>query len=48
MILASTTAYRDHQEERAASADYRARAPMCTEIAWDDPVLTGPEALTAR
>lgn len=44
LILASTTAYQDYQQERAASADYQARAFMCTEIAWDDPVLTGPDA----
>jgi pimeloyl-ACP methyl ester carboxylesterase len=44
LILASTTAYQDYQQERAACADYQARAAMCTEIAWDDPVLTGPHA----
>lgn len=44
VILASTTAYRDYEEERAASADYQARAAMCAEVAWDDPGLTGPEA----
>jgi pimeloyl-ACP methyl ester carboxylesterase len=44
LILASTTAYRDFEQERAASPDYQARSPMCTEIAWDDPVLTGPAA----
>jgi pimeloyl-ACP methyl ester carboxylesterase len=44
LILASTTAYQDFQDELEASADYRARAAMCTEIAWDDPVLTSPDA----
>lgn len=44
LILASTTAYRDYEQEREGSADYRARKPMCMEIAWDDPVLTGPGA----
>jgi pimeloyl-ACP methyl ester carboxylesterase len=41
---ASTTAYRDYEQEREASADYQARARLCTKIAWDDPALTGPEA----
>jgi pimeloyl-ACP methyl ester carboxylesterase len=44
LILASTTAYRDYEREREASADYQARKPMCAEIAWDDPALTGPDA----
>ena len=44
LILASTTAYQDFHDELEASADYHARAAMCTEIAWDDPVLTRPEA----
>jgi pimeloyl-ACP methyl ester carboxylesterase len=44
LILASTTAYRDYEQEREASADYRARKRLCTEMAWDDPVLTGPDA----
>lgn len=44
LILASTTAYRDYEQEREASADYQARKPMSTEIAWDDPALTGPDA----
>lgn len=44
LVLASTTAYPDYQQEREASADYQARAPLCTEIAWDDAVLTGPDA----
>jgi pimeloyl-ACP methyl ester carboxylesterase len=44
VILASTTAYRDYQDELEASADYRSRAPLCTEVAWDDPELTGPAA----
>jgi pimeloyl-ACP methyl ester carboxylesterase len=44
LILASTTAYRDHEQERESSADYQARARLCTKIAWDDPALTGPAA----
>jgi pimeloyl-ACP methyl ester carboxylesterase len=44
VILASTTAYPDYQEELEASPDYRSRMSLCTEIAWDDPVLTGPGA----
>jgi pimeloyl-ACP methyl ester carboxylesterase len=44
LILASTTAYQDYEQERAASPDYQARSPMCAEIAWDDPALTAPDA----
>jgi pimeloyl-ACP methyl ester carboxylesterase len=44
LILASTTAYRDYEQERAASLDYQARSPMCGEIAWDDPALTASDA----
>ncbi len=44
LILASTTSCRDCEQEREASADYQARATMCTKIAWDDPVLTAPDA----
>jgi pimeloyl-ACP methyl ester carboxylesterase len=44
LILASTTAYRDYEQEREASADYQARAPMCPAVVWDDPVLIGPDA----
>lgn len=44
LVLASTTAYRGYEQEREASAGYRARKRLCTEIAWDDPVLTGPGA----
>jgi pimeloyl-ACP methyl ester carboxylesterase len=44
LILASTTAYRDYEQQREASADYQARAQLCPEIAWDDPALTGPDA----
>jgi pimeloyl-ACP methyl ester carboxylesterase len=44
LILASTTAYQDYQQERAACAYYQARAALCTEIAWDDPGLTGADA----
>lgn len=44
LILASTTAYRDCEQERKASADYQARAHLCTSVSWDDPALTGPDA----
>lgn len=44
LILASTSAYQDVQQEREASADYQARAPTRAQIARDDPALTGPEA----
>jgi pimeloyl-ACP methyl ester carboxylesterase len=44
LILASASAYQDNQQERPACADYQVRAAMCNEIAWDDPVLTGPDA----
>jgi pimeloyl-ACP methyl ester carboxylesterase len=44
VILASTTAYRDFQDELEASVDYQERRPLCTEIDFDDPVLTGPDA----
>jgi pimeloyl-ACP methyl ester carboxylesterase len=44
LILASATAYRDYDAERKASADYQTRAPLCREIAWDDPAVTGPDA----
>lgn len=44
VILASTAAYRDYQDELEASPDYRSRMPLCTQVAWDDPVLAGPDA----
>jgi pimeloyl-ACP methyl ester carboxylesterase len=44
VILASTSAYPDYQDELEASADYRSRVALCTEVGWDDPVLTGPGA----
>ncbi len=44
LILASTTAYRDCETDRAASRDYQARSRLCPRIARDDPVLTGPDA----
>ncbi len=44
VILASTTAYRDYQDELDASADYLSRLPLCSRVAWDDPVLAGPRA----
>jgi pimeloyl-ACP methyl ester carboxylesterase len=33
LTLASTTAYEDYEQERAASPDYQARSPMCARIA---------------
>jgi pimeloyl-ACP methyl ester carboxylesterase len=44
VILASTTAYRDFDDELAASPDYQARGPLCTEIGFDDPAMTDPDA----
>jgi pimeloyl-ACP methyl ester carboxylesterase len=44
LILASTTAYTDFDSELKESADYRQRRHMCTDIRFDDPVLTGPTA----
>jgi pimeloyl-ACP methyl ester carboxylesterase len=44
LILASTTAYTDFDSELKDSADYRQRRGMCTDISFDDPVLTGPGA----
>jgi pimeloyl-ACP methyl ester carboxylesterase len=44
LIVASTTAYQDYEHEREVSPDYQARSPMCTEVAWDDPELTAPDA----
>jgi pimeloyl-ACP methyl ester carboxylesterase len=44
LILASTTAYRNYQQEHPASACNRAREELCAEFAWDDPALTGPDA----
>jgi pimeloyl-ACP methyl ester carboxylesterase len=43
-ILASTTAYRDFQDELERSVDYQERRRLGTEVAFDDPVLTGPDA----
>jgi pimeloyl-ACP methyl ester carboxylesterase len=44
VILASTTAYRDFQEDLEESADYRERGALCFEVGFDDPALTGPDA----
>lgn len=44
VILASTSAYRDYQDELEASADYRSRMALCQQVAWDDPLLTSPAA----
>lgn len=44
VILGSTTAYQDFAAELEASAGYRERGALCTEIDFADPALTGPEA----
>ncbi|MGC4750489.1 alpha/beta fold hydrolase [Micromonospora sp. DT201] len=44
VILASTTAYEDFQEELERSADYQHRGALCTEVRFDDPALVGPDA----
>jgi pimeloyl-ACP methyl ester carboxylesterase len=44
LILASTTAYRDFEDELEASPDYRARAALCTDVPFDDPVRSAPDA----
>jgi pimeloyl-ACP methyl ester carboxylesterase len=44
VILASTTAYRDFRDELEGSAQYRERDALCTQIGFDDPLLTGPAA----
>lgn len=44
VILASTTGYRDFDDELLASTDLLARRVLCTEVTFDDPLLTAPEA----
>lgn len=44
LVLASTTAYTDFDDELQASADYRQRSRLCTDIGFDDPVLAAPTA----
>jgi pimeloyl-ACP methyl ester carboxylesterase len=44
LILASTTAYQNFQDELEASADYQERGPLCADIGFDDPVLAAPDA----
>ncbi len=44
LILASTTAYTDFQDDLDMSGDRAERAAMATDIAWDDPRYTGPAA----
>jgi pimeloyl-ACP methyl ester carboxylesterase len=44
VILASTTAYRDFQDELDGSADYRARRELCVDVGFNDPVLTASDA----
>jgi pimeloyl-ACP methyl ester carboxylesterase len=44
LVLASTTAYTDFDEQLHALDDYRQRARLCTAVSFDDPGLTGPHA----
>jgi hypothetical protein len=44
VILASTTAYQDFRDELQASANYRERSALCTEIDFADPELSRPDA----
>lgn len=44
VILASTTAYQDFQDELEASADYQERGALCADIGFDDLRLTAPDA----
>lgn len=44
LILASTTAYPDFQDDLDTSRDRAERAAMATDIAWDDPRYAGPAA----
>jgi pimeloyl-ACP methyl ester carboxylesterase len=44
LILASTTAYTDFDDELSASADYRERRALCENVGFDDLVLAGPGA----
>ncbi|WP_143235341.1 alpha/beta fold hydrolase [Paractinoplanes atraurantiacus] len=44
VVLASTTAYRDVEDELAQSADYEERHRLCPPVSFGDPALTGPEA----
>ncbi|HEX5598842.1 MAG TPA: alpha/beta hydrolase [Micromonosporaceae bacterium] len=44
VILASTTAYRDFGDDLAASTDFRDRRPLCREVDFSDPALTGSAA----
>ncbi|MDT5040371.1 MAG: hypothetical protein QOE51_1356 [Actinoplanes sp.] len=41
LVLASTTAYPDFELN---SPDYRQRSALCTEVGFDDPLLTAPGA----
>jgi pimeloyl-ACP methyl ester carboxylesterase len=45
LILASTTAYRDFEAEREASADYQERGALCAEV---DRALDGPDGALSR
>lgn len=44
LILASTTAYTDYDDELHASADYQERRAASVEVGFDDPVLSAPDA----
>jgi pimeloyl-ACP methyl ester carboxylesterase len=41
LVLASTTAYTDFE---LTSDDYRERSLLCTEVGFDDPLLSAPDA----
>ena len=42
LVLASTSAYTDFRDELERSPGFVERAAMCTEVAFDDPALSGP------
>jgi pimeloyl-ACP methyl ester carboxylesterase len=44
LVLASTTAYTDFDQQLHALADYQQRAALCTTVSFDDPDLTDPQA----
>ncbi|WP_436534355.1 alpha/beta fold hydrolase [Actinoplanes sp. HUAS TT8] len=44
LVLASTTAYTDYESELEASEDYQQRRELCTNIGFDDPLMTDPDA----
>jgi pimeloyl-ACP methyl ester carboxylesterase len=44
VILASTTAYQDFQDELEASADYHERGALCSEVGLGNPDVSSPDA----